>query len=90
MDKLLKFKAGEVLRNNHKFGSALCEVFVLTISFPFITGLNEAEESRNEDLDFKKNKWKFIKSQIVLLPVMLEALREECFIQTCYKWKTYS
>ena len=32
-------------------------VFVLTISFPFITGLNEAEESRNEDVDFKeKNK----------------------------------
>ena len=41
-------------------------VFVL-----IITGLNEAEESRNEDLDFEeKNKWKFIKSQIVLLPVM--------------------
>ena len=34
-------------------------VFVL-----IITGLNEAEESRNEDLDFEeKNKWKFIKSQ---------------------------
>ena len=46
-------------------------VFVLTISFPFIAGLNEAEESRNEDVDFKeKNKWKFIKIQIVLLPVM--------------------
>ena len=36
-----------------------------------MTGLNEAEESRNEDLDFEeKNKCKFIKSQIVLLPVM--------------------
>ena len=36
-----------------------------------MTGLNGAEESRNEDLDFEeKNKWKFIKSQIVLLPVM--------------------
>ena len=36
-----------------------------------MTGLNEAEESRNEDLDFEeKNKRKFIKSQIVLLPVM--------------------
>ena len=36
-----------------------------------MTGLNEAEESRNEDLDFEeKNKWKFTKSQIVLLPVM--------------------
>ena len=46
-------------------------VFVLTTSFPSITGLNEAEESRNEDVDFKeKYKWKFIKSQIVLLPVM--------------------
>ena len=46
-------------------------VFVLTIGFPFMTGLNEAEESRNEDLDFEeKNKWKFVKSQIVLLPVM--------------------
>ena len=34
-------------------------VFVL-----IITGLKEAEESRNEDLDFEeKNKWKFIKSQ---------------------------
>ena len=30
-----------------------------------MTGLNEAEESRNEDLDFEeKNKWKFIKSEI--------------------------
>ena len=46
-------------------------LFVLTISFPFITGLNEAEESWNEGVDFKeKNKWKFIKSQIVLLSVM--------------------
>ena len=36
-----------------------------------MTGLNEAEESRNEHLDFEeKNKWKFLKSQIVLLPVM--------------------
>ena len=36
-----------------------------------MTGLNEAEESKNEDLNFEeKNKWKFIKSQIVLLPVM--------------------
>ena len=36
-----------------------------------MTGLNEAEESRNDGLDFeKKNKWKFVKSQIVLLPVM--------------------
>ena len=46
-------------------------VFVLTISFPFITGLSEVEEARNEDIDFKeKNKWKFINTQIVLLPVM--------------------
>ena len=36
-----------------------------------MTGLNEAEEPRNEDLDFEeKNKGKFVKSQIVLLPVM--------------------
>ena len=36
-----------------------------------MTGLNEAEESKNEDLNFEeKNKWKFIKSQIVLFPVM--------------------
>ena len=36
-----------------------------------MTGLNEAEELMNEDLDFEeKNKWKFIKSQIVLLLVM--------------------
>ena len=54
-------------------------VFVLTISFPFMTGLNGAEESRNEDLDFEeKNKWKFIKSQIVLLPVM-KLFRESNF-----------
>ena len=43
-------------------------VFVLTKSFPFTTGLNGAKESMNKDLDFnEKNKWKFIKSQIVLL-----------------------
>ena len=36
-----------------------------------MTGLNETEESRNEDLNFEdKNTWKFINSQIVLLPVM--------------------
>ena len=29
-------------------------VFVLTISFLFITGLNEEEESRNEDVEFKE------------------------------------
>ena len=46
-------------------------VFVLTISFPFITGLNKAEESTNEDLEFKeKNKWKFIKSHVVVLLAM--------------------
>ena len=34
-----------------------------------MTALNEAEKSRNEDLDFEeKNKWKFIKSQILLCP----------------------
>ena len=28
-------------------------------------GLNKAEESRNDDLDFEeKNKWKFVKSEI--------------------------
>ena len=43
-------------------------VFVLTKSFPFTTGLNEAKESMNKDLDFnEKNKWKFIKSQRVRL-----------------------
>ena len=43
-------------------------VFVLTKSFPFTTGLNGAKESMNKDLDFnEKNKWKFIKIQIVLL-----------------------
>ena len=57
MNKLLKFKAVEGLRNNHKLAQ--------------LYGLNEAEESRNEDLDFEhKNKWKFIMSQIVLVPVM--------------------
>ena len=56
MNKLLKFKAVEVLRNNHKLAQ-LYVSFVLTIRFPFITGLNEAEESRSEDLDFEeKNK----------------------------------
>jgi len=29
-------------------------VFVLTKNLPFITGLTEAEESRNEDLDLKE------------------------------------
>ena len=43
MNKLLKFKAVEGLRNNHKLAQ--------------LYGLNEAEESRNEDLDFEhKNK----------------------------------
>ena len=71
MNKLLKLKAGEVLRNNHKTWLSSMWVFVWTISFTVITGLNEAEESWNEDVDFKeKNKWKCIKSQIVLLPVM--------------------
>ena len=47
MNKLLKLKAGEVLRNNHKLAQ-------LYVSFPFIPGLNEAEESRNEVVDFKE------------------------------------
>ena len=56
MNKLLKFKAVEVLRNITSWLSSMW-VFVLTISFPFMTGLNGAEESRNEDLDFEeKNK----------------------------------
>ena len=43
--------------------------FRINYKFPLITGLNKAEESRNEDLDFEdKNKWKFIKSQIVPPP----------------------
>ena len=29
-------------------------VLVLTIGLPFITGLTEEEETRNEDLDFKE------------------------------------
>ena len=70
MNKLLKFKAGEVLRNNHKLVLLCVSFFVLTIRFSLITGLNEAEESSNEDLDFKKNKGQFIKSQIVLLSAM--------------------
>ena len=56
MNKLLKFKAGDVLRNNHKFVLLCVSFFVLTIRFSLITGLSEAEESSNEDLDFKKNK----------------------------------
>ena len=32
--------------------------------------MNKAEESRNEDLDFKETNKKSIKSQIVHLPVM--------------------
>ena len=70
MNKLLKFKAGDVLRNNHKLVLLCVSFFVLTIRFSLITGLSEAEESSNEDLDFKKNKWQFMKSQIVLLPAM--------------------
>ena len=57
MNKLLKFKAGEVFRNNITSWLSFIRVFVLTRGLPFITGLNEADESRNEDLDFKeKNK----------------------------------
>ena len=54
------FKAGEILRNITSWFSSMW-VFILTISLPFITGLNEAEESRNEDLDIKeKDKIKVI------------------------------
>ena len=38
-------------------------VFVLTISLPFITGLTEAEESRNEDLDFKEKNQERVKNK---------------------------
>ena len=38
-------------------------VFVLTISLSFITGLTEAEESRNEDLDFKKKNQERVKKK---------------------------
>ena len=70
MNKLLKFKAVKVLRNNHNLAQ-LYVCFRINYKFSIMTGLNEAEESRNDDLDFEgKNKWKFIKSQIVLLPVM--------------------
>ena len=51
---LLKFKACEVLRKENTSWLSSMWVFVLTISLPFITGLTEAEESRNEDLDFKE------------------------------------
>ena len=37
-------------------------VFVLTISLSFITGLTEAEESRNEDLDFKEKNQERVKN----------------------------
>ena len=54
------FKAGEVLRNITSWFSSMW-VFILTIRLPFITGLNEAEESRNDDLDIKeKDKLKVI------------------------------
>ena len=38
-------------------------VFVLTISLSFITGLTEAEESRNEDLDFKEKNQERVKNK---------------------------
>ena len=53
MNKLLNLKAGEVLRNNHKLVQLYLS-FRINYKFPFITGLNEAEESRNEDVDFKE------------------------------------
>ena len=61
MNKLFfMFKAGEVLRNITSWFSSMW-VFILTIRLPFITGLNEAEESRNDDLDIKeKDKLKVI------------------------------
>ena len=38
-------------------------VFVLTIGLIFITGLTEAEESRNEDLDFKEKNYERVKNK---------------------------
>ena len=56
MNKRLKFKAVKVLRNNHKLAQ-LYVSFRINYKFSIMTGLNEAEESRNEDLDFEdKNK----------------------------------
>ena len=56
MNKLLKFKAVEVLRNNHKLAQFYV-IFRINYQFSIFTGLNEAEESKNEDLDFEeKNK----------------------------------
>ena len=49
-------------------------VLVLTVSFPFITGLNEEEESRNEDVEFKE-KIKVYKESDCASPCN-EALRE--------------
>ena len=68
MNKLLKFKAVEVLRNNYK----LAQLYVsFRIKYKFSIYDRFEWSRRNEDLDFEeKNKWKFIKSQIVLLPVM--------------------
>ena len=51
---LLTFKACEVLKKENTNWRSPMSVFVLTISLPFITGLTEADESRNEDLDFKE------------------------------------
>ena len=71
MNKPLKFKAVEVLRNNHKFAQ-----FYVSFRINYRISIYDrfewkAEEPRNEDLDFEeKNKWKFVKSQVVLLPVM--------------------
>ena len=68
MNELLKFKAVEVLRNNHK----LAQLYVsFRIKYKFSIYDRFEWSRRNEDLDFEeKNKWKFIKSQIVLLPAM--------------------
>ena len=43
MNKLLKFKAGEVFEKQSQVGSTLCEFLILTISFPLITYLNEVQ-----------------------------------------------
>ena len=59
-------------------------VFVLTIGLSFITGLNEAEESRNEDLDIKKKKKIKVYKESDCSSTRNEALRELQVIDIFY------
>ena len=51
------------MRKENTSGLNSIWVFILTIGLIFITGLIEAEESRNEDLDFKEKNYERVKNK---------------------------